>query len=148
MKLTSNEIVKIISLLGILQLFNEKNGTLPGRIIYYRDGVGEGQLGQVKAIELASIQVIERYGLFNLFLGRYTVIGFCILGQDTLDSVYKAAGKPFPKFTFVIVSKRINTRFYKPFGKDHRGQPNYVNPDPGTVVDGTFVNLKKNFIFF
>jgi hypothetical protein len=44
-------------------LFNEKNGTLPGRIIYYRDGVGEGQLGQVKAIELASIQVIERYDL-------------------------------------------------------------------------------------
>lgn len=35
-----------------------------------------------------------------------------------------------PKLTFIIVSKRINTRFMTDLGKD-----SYGNPPSGTVVD-------------
>lgn len=35
---------------------------------------------------------------------------------------------PEPKFTFVVVTKRINTRLF------HQGK-NLTNPPPGTVVD-------------
>lgn len=46
-----------------------------------------------------------------------------------MTGVYSGAGKPVPKFTFIVVTKRINTRI---FSLDN-GRP--VNPGPGTVAD-------------
>lgn len=34
-----------------LRVFKEKNGCLPDKILYFRDGVSEGQFDQVMAIE-------------------------------------------------------------------------------------------------
>lgn len=34
-----------------LKVFKEKNGNFPAKILYFRDGVSEGQFEQVMAIE-------------------------------------------------------------------------------------------------
>ena len=44
-----------------------------------------------------------------------------------MKSIY-GGGNP-PKFTFIVVSKRINTRIFAKFGN------RVDNPSPGTVVD-------------
>lgn len=80
-----------------LQCFRDQHKTLPETIIIYRDGVGEGQTNYVFQHEIQNI-------------------------RDKLDSIYNDA--PY-KLAFIVVSKRINTRFFK----------GTANPDPGTVVD-------------
>jgi len=47
-----------------------------------------------------------------------------------MESAYKEASIPMPKFTMVVVTKRINTRIF-----EIRGQGRYENPLPGTIVD-------------
>lgn len=90
--------------LNIRQAFTEyqkEHGTLPENILIYRDGVGEGQTEYVKKHEVKSI-----------------------LGA--LSNVY---GEKKVPLTFVVVTKRINTRFFS----INRGK--YENPVPGTIVD-------------
>lgn len=43
--------------LGAMEKYAEKNGSLPNRIIIYRDGVGDGQLSYVHKTEVDSIKV-------------------------------------------------------------------------------------------
>ena len=88
------------SLSAALKKYNEVNGCLPDRIIVYRDGVGEGQLSHVSEFEVAQMKVAFQQQ------ANYT-----------------------PKFAFIVVTKRINTRFFY----SNRGQ--FFNPPPGTVVD-------------
>ena len=57
--------------------------SLSARVIIYRDGVGDGQIEYVYEHEL---EVIRK-------------------------TVAEATGCPDPKLTFVVVSKRINTRY-------------------------------------
>ncbi|XP_065086066.1 protein aubergine-like [Ochlerotatus camptorhynchus] len=86
---------------------------LPKRIIFYRDGVGEGQLHYVFEHEVKS--VVEK-----------------------LNEVYRSAGSDHDAlFTFFVVNKRINTRFF-----DRR-----QNPRPGTVVDNV-VTLPERTDFY
>lgn len=72
-------------------------GKPPGRILIYRDGVGDGQIAHVLEHEVKAI-------------------------REKLAEYYPNNSL---KLAFVIVSKRINTRFFL------RGN----NPVPGTVVD-------------
>ncbi|XP_059490462.1 piwi-like protein Siwi [Neocloeon triangulifer] len=60
------------------------DGSLPSRIIFYRDGVGEGQIEYVLKDEVGIIKA-------------------------TLESIY---GGPSYKLAFVIVSKRLNTKIF------------------------------------
>lgn len=84
--------------------FKEEHGALPARIIFYRDGVGDGQ---INFILKAEVEVIK----------------------DMLSGMYE---KDAPcKFAFIVVNKRINTRFFE----EIRGK--CENPVPGTVVDNT-----------
>lgn len=52
-----------------LKVFKEKNGNFPEKILYYRDGVSEGQFDQVMAIEKNAMvrnnEFIKRFGLFS-----------------------------------------------------------------------------------
>jgi aubergine len=73
------------------------DGRLPDRIIIYRDGVGDGQLPYVFEHEVNMV-------------------------KSRLSGIYSV--NPV-KLTFIVVSKRINTRI---FWKNK-------NPPPGTVVD-------------
>ncbi|XP_030029276.2 piwi-like protein Siwi [Manduca sexta] len=64
--------------------FRERNGTLPGRIFIYRDGVGDGQIPYVHSHEVGEI-------------------------KKKLAEIYAGAEM---KMAFIIVSKRINTRIF------------------------------------
>merc|ERR1712025_1034475 len=96
-----------------LRKYNELNNCLPGRIIMYRDGVGDGQIPYIVDHEIAAIK--------KSFMQAYKT-------EDKL------------KFTYIIVSKRINTRLFK-----MNGQPS--NPPSGTVVDDV-VTLPERYDFF
>ncbi|KAK4314293.1 hypothetical protein Pmani_014444 [Petrolisthes manimaculis] len=95
-----------------LQYYQQENGTQPNMVIVYRDGVGDGQIDYVREHEI-------------------TAIKRCF--SEVLE-------KP-PKFAFVIVSKRINTRLFI----DNHGNPD--NPPPGTVVDDV-ITLPERYDFF
>lgn len=70
-----------------LQSYREEYGTLPEKILFYRDGVGDGDVDHVYKTEVGSLN-----GLFK--------------------DVYSAEGLT-PKFCFIIVNKRINVRIFK-----------------------------------
>merc|ERR1712098_860960 len=79
----------------------------------YRDGVGDGQIPYIVDHEIAAI-------------------------KKSFMQAYKAEDKL--KFTYIVVSKRINSRFFK-----MNGQPS--NPPSGTVVDDV-VTLPERYDFF
>lgn len=83
-----------------IKQYRSEHASLPDRILIYRDGVGEGQTDYVYQHET------------KVLINR-------------LNEVYKTAGDLTYRLAFTIVSKRINTRFFK----------NGQNPDPGTVID-------------
>ncbi|XP_021946660.1 piwi-like protein Siwi [Folsomia candida] len=89
------------------------NQYLPSKIVMYRDGVGEGQIGYVLSHEIAQMKL-------------------------AITDVYGAAGEEMPKLTFVIVTKKINTRAFLN-GKQ--------NLPVGTVID-TGVTLPERYDFF
>ncbi|XP_069825609.1 piwi-like protein 1 [Dendropsophus ebraccatus] len=71
-----------------LHAWYKSNGTLPNRIIIYRDGVGDGQLKTMVNYEVPQF----------------------------MDCI-KSAGKDYsPKLTVVVVKKRINARFFAVLG--------------------------------
>jgi len=95
-----------------LARYNKLNGCLPERIIMYRDGVGDGQIPYVIEHEIAAI-----------------------------EECFKRTGMEGVKFTYIIVSKRINTRLFRING----GKP--TNPPSGTVADDK-VTLPERYDFF
>ncbi|XP_046398366.1 piwi-like protein Siwi [Ischnura elegans] len=97
------------NLVKALRKYSEVNKKLPSKIVIYRDGVGEGQVNYVVEHEVETI-------------------------KESLKKVY---GGDNYRMAFVIVTKRINTRF---FLGDR-------NPGPGTVVDDV-VTLPERYDFF
>ncbi|XP_070067653.1 protein aubergine isoform X2 [Drosophila takahashii] len=96
-----------------LKAYREHHGTLPERILFFRDGVGDGQLYQVVNTEVKFLKA-------------------------KLDEIYKSAGKEEGcRMAFIIVSKRINSRYFV----------NKRNPLPGTVVDDV-ITLPERYDFF
>uniref|UniRef100_A0A1A9WLY5 Piwi domain-containing protein n=1 Tax=Glossina brevipalpis TaxID=37001 RepID=A0A1A9WLY5_9MUSC len=107
----SNEIT--MNLTCALKAYRSEHGTLPKRILFFRDGVGDGQLYQV----------------FNTEVN-------CL--KKKLDEMYVSAGfSTGCLMAFIIVSKRINTRYFV----------NRQNPVPGTVVDDV-ITLPERYDFF
>lgn len=89
--------------------FKALHKKLPSRILYFRDGVSEGQFKQLLNTELTALKSACRKVEIN----------------------YK------PSITFVVVQKRHHTRFY-PTRKEH-SDGKYNNVMPGTVVDTDIV---------
>uniref|UniRef100_A0AAU7VFF0 Piwi-like protein 1A n=1 Tax=Enchytraeus coronatus TaxID=208440 RepID=A0AAU7VFF0_9ANNE len=89
------------SLAKCLQKYKEVNKVLPIKVIVFRDGVGDGQLGMVNDHELP--QILQCFA--------------------RIDPDYK------PGLGFVVVKKRISSRFFMRAGN------NYSNPPPGTIID-------------
>ncbi|XP_014475840.1 PREDICTED: protein aubergine-like [Dinoponera quadriceps] len=88
--------------------YRAQNNSLPSRILVYRDGVGEGQVPHVIEREVVDL-------------------------RQKLNELY---GGEHYKMSFVIVTKRINTRFFH----------NKGNPPPGTVVDDVVTSpIKYDF---
>jgi len=93
------------------------HGNLPQRILFYRDGVGEGDIERVHTQEIKQI-------------------------QEAIASIYRSNGAlSEPSFAFIIVTKRINTRFFASKGSNHE------NPNSGTVID-TVVTLPERYDFY
>jgi len=80
------EIMNNISnhVLGCVDAFFTKNKFLPKNIIFYRDGVGQGQLEEVKNIEITQI----------------------------LKGLKEKYGSEAPHLVFFVVTKRLNDRFF------------------------------------
>ena len=98
-----------INIMKALHNYRQINQTLPSHIVIYRDGVGEGQLPYVYEHEVEQV-------------------------KRKLSEIY---GDPaLVKMSFIVVTKRINTRF---FNREN-------NPPPGTIVDDIVTNpLKYDF---
>lgn len=91
-----------------LAFFEKKNKVLPKILLYFRDGVSEGQFQQVLTIELNAMY----------------------RGCQEYKSGYK------PKITFIVVQKRHHTRFFPP-PNSGLGQDDHKNNNvpAGTIVD-------------
>lgn len=70
--------------------WSDKHGGLPKRVLFYRDGVSEGQYEDVRNREIP--QIFEAYRAAGDKLKMKTVLD--------------------PKITFVVVGKRHHTRFF------------------------------------
>ncbi|CAG2162645.1 unnamed protein product [Oppiella nova] len=94
----------------ILREYQRHNGELPQEIIFYRDGVSEGQFMYVMDFEIRKIK----------------------LAFQSLGVGYN------PKLTFIVVQKRHHTRFIPDDDKDGVGRGK--NIPPGTIVDNVVVH--------
>lgn len=102
-----------------LNVFKATHKILPKHILYYRDGVSEGQFAEIKNIELSAIQRACK-----------------TVGGPECDI----------KITVIVVQKRHHTRFFpkKPNPLDRKNN----NVTPGTVVDSEIVDTKNKWQFF
>jgi len=90
----------LTAMTNALKEYRKVNGELPQLIIFYRDGVSDGALNYVKNTEIKAIKD-----------------GIAVQGNYN------------PKFAFIVVTKRINQRFFEVKGR------NVTNPNSGTIVD-------------
>jgi len=97
-----------------LQEYKKVNQKFPGRIIVYRDGVGDGQIQLVKDQEIVEIKKLFK--------------------ENNIE----------PAFTYIVVSKRVNSRFFK---KANPQQGDYINPPSGSVFDD-IVTLPERYDFY
>lgn len=103
----------------LLMAFRRSTNRKPDRIIFYRDGVSEGQFSQVLLHEMDAIRK----------------------ACGSLQAEY------FPPVTFVVVQKRHHTRLF-PFEHGRRDQTDRSgNIMPGTVVD-TSICHPREFDFY
>ncbi|XP_031269949.1 protein argonaute PNH1-like [Pistacia vera] len=91
----------------LLLSFKKATGQKPLRIIFYRDGVSEGQFYQVLLYELDAIRK----------------------ACASLEASYQ------PPVTFIVVQKRHHTRLFSSNHKDRNSTDKSGNILPGTVVD-------------
>ena len=75
-----------VNMIKALKKYQELNGTLPEIIIFFRDGVGDGQIPFVCEIELEELK-----------------IKLATLYGDDIKNI---------KLVYLIVTKKINTRFF------------------------------------
>ncbi|CAG8508402.1 5106_t:CDS:10 [Ambispora leptoticha] len=117
----------------LLKIFYQTCGNKPERILFYRDGVSEGQFSAVLKNELKGIQgVVLIWKIINPL--RKTVLMFLshnippitIEACNSLDESYN------PTITFVVVQKRHHTRFFPVTEND---ADRTGNCRTGTVVD-------------
>lgn len=92
----------------MLKEFLARNKFLPDKIVMFRDGVGEGQISYVLSQEVEQMKL-------------------------AITDMYESHGVARPKMTFIIVTKKINTRAFLN-GKQ--------NLNVGTVMD-TAVTLPE-----
>ncbi|ODM88159.1 Protein argonaute-2 [Orchesella cincta] len=98
------------SVMKLLQGFRAKSRLIPRKIIYFRDGVGEGQFPELLHIELRAI-------------------------RNVCETLKDHDGEPYrPKITFVTVQKRHKTRFF------YHSPRGIINAPAGTVVDREIVH--------
>ncbi|XP_037046508.1 protein argonaute-2-like [Bradysia coprophila] len=103
-----------------LRFYQKKNGHLPNKILYYRDGVSEGQFQQVMASE------------------KMAMVRAC----NEIEPGYEHK----VKMTIIVVQKRHHTRFFP--GKTEIGGKDRNNNVPaGTIVDTEITHPNENHFY-
>lgn len=74
-----------------LQIYKETCGSYPEHIVFYRDGVGEGQISYLMKLEVEPLIA-------------------------KLKQIYQTES---PKLVYIVVNKRVNTRIFKKIGSLH-----------------------------
>ncbi|GAB0095298.1 Protein argonaute-3 [Sergentomyia squamirostris] len=82
-----------MALKDALAVYRETNGSLPERIVMFRDGVGDGQLPLCENFEVPQL-------------------------LSTASEMYPEGEQP--KLTYVVTQKRINTRFFRKEGSSFK----------------------------
>lgn len=100
-----------------LEFYKAKCGKYPNKILYYRDGVSEGQFEQVRATELSAMNRACR----NI--------------------------NPKPEITCVVVQKRHHTRFFPKPGSGIGDRDRFKNVPPGTIVDKKITHPNESQFF-
>ncbi|CAF0996353.1 unnamed protein product [Rotaria sp. Silwood1] len=98
----------------LLDYYRQANKVLPNKIVFYRDGVDDGQFGKVIAHEIPAI---------------------C----QAFDLIYGDKSN-HPLLTFIVVKKRHNTRFFN----YNASTKQMSNMSIGTVIDTTIVHPYQN----
>ena len=99
----------VSSMESAVNKYRDFNGSNPECVIIYRDGVGNGQLDFVNDYEIPQFK-----------------------------SAFKRISPDYnPKLTFIIVQKRINTKFFRAAPNNPNG---VVNAPPGSVLDQKVTN--------
>ncbi|CAK9297677.1 unnamed protein product [Gordionus sp. m RMFG-2023] len=101
----------------LFKRFYKSTGAKPRKIIFYRDGVSEGQFLQVLQYEVSAIQK----------------------ACSMLEKDYQ------PLITFAVVQKRHHTRLFCANQRDECGKSG--NIPPGTIVDKGIVHPRENDFF-
>uniref|UniRef100_A0A1B0GJP8 Uncharacterized protein n=2 Tax=Lutzomyia longipalpis TaxID=7200 RepID=A0A1B0GJP8_LUTLO len=104
----------VVNVFKALKQYEQIHKQPPARIFFYRDGVGEGDIDHVLSIEVNKL-------------------------KEKLKTAY---GDHAPKLTYIIVTKRINTRLFRKMSST-----SVQNPPPGTVVDDV-ITLPERYDFF
>eukprot|EP00246_Nothoceros_aenigmaticus_P001144 TRINITY_DN1150_c0_g1_i1.p1 TRINITY_DN1150_c0_g1~~TRINITY_DN1150_c0_g1_i1.p1 ORF type:complete len:895 (+),score=130.97 TRINITY_DN1150_c0_g1_i1:157-2841(+) len=102
----------------LLSVFRERVSKKPEQIVYFRDGVSEGQFDIVLREECEAI----RKACIALGWGSEAPAGEPARKKHKIDET--------PKITFVVVQKRHHTRLFPFESRDPK-----ANVPPGTVVD-------------
>lgn len=106
----------------LLKVFSGRCGNrLPNRIVFYRDGVDDGQFQKVLDNEVNKVKAACR-GKCSFDLFEFVFLS-CLL----FLVVY--GNKALPRITFIIVKKRHHTRFFAYDGQSTN------NIEAGTVID-------------
>jgi eukaryotic translation initiation factor 2C len=107
----------------LLQVFARGCGNrLPNKIIFYRDGVDEGQYQKVLDHEVMKIKAACR-GKPSMIITYIKILLLAVYGN-----------KPLPQLTFIVVKKRHNTRFFLYENEETSNVP------AGTVVDQDIIH--------
>ncbi|KAF9120015.1 Eukaryotic translation initiation factor 2C [Mortierella sp. 14UC] len=106
----------------LLVAFSEKNRVWPQRILFYRDGVSEGQYAEVTSTEVAAVRE----------------------ACDHLNTTVKFTSRYAPKLTFIVVKKRHHARLFPMNSNQADRSGNCV---AGTVVD-TVITHPTEFDFY
>ncbi|XP_055340878.1 protein argonaute-2-like [Paramacrobiotus metropolitanus] len=99
----------------LLLEFYDRNKTEPAQIVFYRDGVSEGQYKQVMEREVNSVKQACRELVPN--------------------------GKYMPPLTYVIVGKGHHVRLFH--ANEREATTHSGNVPPGTIVDTTITHFKE-----
>ena len=112
-----------------------KKDIWPAQILFYRDGVSEGEMGKVLSQELNQIigmltSIFQYFGIFRF--SSHT---------DAANEIPEWRGAP-PKVTFIVVGKRHHIRF-APRNKQEGDKTG--NCPAGVVVDNTITYPESSF---
>jgi aubergine-like protein len=124
-----------INFIKALRAFQKENKKFPERIIFYRDGVGDGQIEYVLQHEIGYyLSQKHNFSYFPDFIKKKFKISAQI--EQQFRQYYEL--DKFPQFAFIIVNKRINTRLFT---------MNKCNPNAGTIVDDV-ITMPERYDFY